>query len=690
VSSHNIICTKPGTIEPDKLIIVGGHFDSYNGQSNPMVWAPGADDNASGTAGVLEIARVLADIPTRKTIIFVPFGAEEQGLYGSNYYSGRAQAYGWNIELMLNMDMIGWNPDAVNNVSVKTNPASLAYANLAAQLARSRTALIPYINTSAGGGSDHYYFGQRGYHFIYAEEGDFDYPGWHTDIDTTARLNFPYWTDIVRTIGMTAYYIASPPDGVQSVQLWDVGDGQSLEIQWQKMLDADIAAYRIYRGTAPGQYTSSFDVPASEPAAALLHGLTEGVTYYATVTALDTTGIESFGRTEVNLAPYRLPRVPGGVLANVEYRRLELHWDPTIELDFDHYTIYKGTDSTDLSVFIPALGANYHVDTEVSGGTRYYYRVVAVDHDGNTSGASSLVSGIPATFDRGILLADLTSAASGNPTEPEQWNVYNAIFSEYQHGYCRYDDHLKPVDKSELGQYGTVFWIDDDYQWQSWPADHWAKLNWYFSYGNNLVLAGWTTPNQVSSAGRLYDLFRVSSLTQINGFDCVGGLGAGGLPGVVVDTAKLNPYWNGALFDIWTLTPADPSAQIILRYHSATGDPSRETLPVAVRRNTGTGKAALVGLPLYYMRNADATGLVISLMNWFGGSSGVLGDLNGDGLADVLDIIVLIGVAFQGETTPGGMAAADVNGDCFVDVMDVVYIIDYVFLNGPAPGPGCA
>jgi hypothetical protein len=687
--SHNVICKKLGTIEPGKLIIIGAHFDSYNQQSDPMIFAPGADDNASGTAAVMEIARVLAGIPTRKTIIFIPFGAEEQGLYGSNYYSALAQTYGWDIELMLNMDMIGWNPDAVNNVWINTNPASLAYASLAAQLAQSRTTLIPYINASVGGGSDHYYFGQRGYHFIYGAEGDFDTPGWHTDIDTLARLDFPYWTDIARMMGMTTYYVAKAPAGVQSVQLWDVGDGQSLEIQWETVLGADIESYRIYYGPGPGYYTASMEVPAGGGTTARLNGLAEGELYFATVTAIDTSGAESIARTETSLAPYHLPRVPSGVLANVEYRRIELQWDPTAELDFDHYVLYRGTDSSALGIYVASLGTNSYTDMTVSDRTRYYYRVLAFDHDGNSSGVSSLVSGIPASFDQGTLLADLTSGVSGVPPEADQWPVYNTIFSNYQHGYYRYDDYSKSVDKSELGQYGTMYWLDDDYEWERWPADHWAKLNWFLSYGNNLVVTGWATPSEVQSAGALYDLCHVSTISRVNALDCIGGYGESGFPSVVIDTVKAFSPWSGVLNNIWTMAPADASAEVILRYHSSSG--GNPSLPVAVRRDSGTNKVAFIGLPLYFIRNQDAQALVAALGDWFGDTQhGGAGDLNGDGVVDILDVIALINAAFEGGTPPGGMANADENGDCVVDVMDVVYIIEYVFNGGPTPGPGCA
>jgi hypothetical protein len=300
------------------------------------------------------------------------------------------------------------------------------------------------------------------------------------------------------------------------------------------------------------------------------------------------------------------------------------------------------------------------------------------------------VSAIPATFDRGVLITDLTAHTSGNPSEIEQSAVYNRIFAGYEHGYYQYDDYALPIDKSTLGQYGSVFWVDDDYQWESWPVDHWAKLSWYLSHGCNLAIAGWAVPGEVYSAGILADLFHAFPGGKINEYDCVGGVGSGSFPSVVFDTTKVSPEWSGRLINVWTLIPADASADVILRYNSAKDDTARETLPVAIRRDTGTNRVALLGVPLYYMREADAIRFLSTLSSWFGVSPKSVGDVNGDGAVDVLDIVVLAEVAFQGVPPPTGYSWADMNGDCVVDVFDIVYLIDHVFLNGPAPMPGCA
>jgi hypothetical protein len=101
----NVVAIHRGTERPDEIYVIGGHYDStaYDGPS-----APGADDNASGTGGVLESARVLCRQRFASTLVFVAFSGEERGLLGSNAYARRARTEGQNIVAMLNLDMIGY------------------------------------------------------------------------------------------------------------------------------------------------------------------------------------------------------------------------------------------------------------------------------------------------------------------------------------------------------------------------------------------------------------------------------------------------------------------------------------------------------------------------------------------------------------------------------------------------------
>ena len=88
VFGANIIFRLEGYSDPDHRVIICGHYDSFN-NSDPFIYAPGADDNASGVASVLECARVLAGVAMEKTIEFILFDGEELGLFGSRIFAKR-------------------------------------------------------------------------------------------------------------------------------------------------------------------------------------------------------------------------------------------------------------------------------------------------------------------------------------------------------------------------------------------------------------------------------------------------------------------------------------------------------------------------------------------------------------------------------------------------------------------------
>lgn len=112
--TRRILMTNPTAIlrgvdkKDDRVFIVGGHIDSRNGNPNDSISsAPGANDDASGVAAVLELARILSKQKFPATIVFVAFSGEEQGLHGSSFLAKKAKDEKWNMVAMLNNDMIG-------------------------------------------------------------------------------------------------------------------------------------------------------------------------------------------------------------------------------------------------------------------------------------------------------------------------------------------------------------------------------------------------------------------------------------------------------------------------------------------------------------------------------------------------------------------------------------------------------
>ncbi len=114
----NVVATLHGT-DPsakDRVYVVGGHYDSrVTDVLNATDDAPGANDDASGTSATLELARVIAPHPTDATIVFVAYAGEEQGLFGSEHLAQVAKDAGWNVQGVLNMDIVG-SPNGGNGI----------------------------------------------------------------------------------------------------------------------------------------------------------------------------------------------------------------------------------------------------------------------------------------------------------------------------------------------------------------------------------------------------------------------------------------------------------------------------------------------------------------------------------------------------------------------------------------------
>jgi aminopeptidase YwaD len=104
----NVVGVKYGKQYPDEYYLLGGHYDA-------VLPGSGADDNASGTAAVVEMARVIQDVELKRSLILVLFSAEEVGLWGSFAFVDSATNHGVNIEGMINLDMIAYSHDLTDS-----------------------------------------------------------------------------------------------------------------------------------------------------------------------------------------------------------------------------------------------------------------------------------------------------------------------------------------------------------------------------------------------------------------------------------------------------------------------------------------------------------------------------------------------------------------------------------------------
>ncbi len=185
--SANVIAVKKGMVYPGKNYVVGcGHYDCTSG--TPTTFAPGADDNGTGTTMALEAARILRNYRFEYSIRLIGFGGEEQGLLGSAYYAQRARSRGDSVLGAINGDMFAYttpNRDTLMIINDTTYRSNLWLASYFSTCADTYTTLKKRIWTGRRAQSDHASFSRYGYSAIQERENlNVSNPYYHTTGDT--------------------------------------------------------------------------------------------------------------------------------------------------------------------------------------------------------------------------------------------------------------------------------------------------------------------------------------------------------------------------------------------------------------------------------------------------------------------------------------------------------------------------
>jgi len=195
--SGNVITIQYGTEFPDEYIVLGGHFDTFTYESASN--APGADDNASGSSGVMETARILSQYDFKRSIIYCAFTAEECGLDGSERYAQKCANEGMNILGYFNLDMIGYlyPGDPLKFYLIYPNNPALPLADYFVNIADIYFPTVPVSRhgNMPNGDSDHTSFNQKGYPGIWwFENVDCDSPYIHHTAGGTSWPPCGYYT----------------------------------------------------------------------------------------------------------------------------------------------------------------------------------------------------------------------------------------------------------------------------------------------------------------------------------------------------------------------------------------------------------------------------------------------------------------------------------------------------------------
>ncbi|PWL24133.1 MAG: leucyl aminopeptidase [Fluviicola sp. XM-24bin1] len=197
VTTTNIIVTKTGYLYPDTYVIIDGHYDTKNG--------PGANDNGSGTVILLELARLIKDVPTEYSIKFIHFSAEEIGLEGSEHYVNNvANPTNMDIKVLFNIDQVGGRGGQPNTTIIcerdqsppnGNNAQSDIYTNELAVCTQLYSSLLTEISFAYG--SDYVPFMQNGYVVTgFYEENESVVT--HSINDSISNMDIPYLYQVTK------------------------------------------------------------------------------------------------------------------------------------------------------------------------------------------------------------------------------------------------------------------------------------------------------------------------------------------------------------------------------------------------------------------------------------------------------------------------------------------------------------
>jgi len=261
------------------VYVVGSHFDS-------RAEGPGADDNTSGTAALLEAARVLAKHPLPATVVFVSFTGEEAGLLGSREFVRQAAANKWKVVGALNNDMLGWANDyRLDNTIRYSNPGIRDIQHAAAFLF---TSMITY---------DALYYKSTDAAAFYDAWGDIvggigsypvlGNPHYHMPHDNLEYENHQLIAEASKTTIATLMLLASSPSRLTGLTVASADSGR-VDVSWTPSPEKGIAKY-IVRVTPPNaaERTVSVTLPKVR-----LTDIAEGTTI--SVKAVNAKGLESW------------------------------------------------------------------------------------------------------------------------------------------------------------------------------------------------------------------------------------------------------------------------------------------------------------------------------------------------------------------------------------------------------------
>jgi hypothetical protein len=624
----NVVATLQGRITPENYVIIGGHYDSRS-EINPMITAPGADDNASGTAAVLELARVISSmnyVPD-VTIKFIAFDAEETYIIsGSSHYAQKAVEENMNIKIMINNDMISYNEHNIEESKAKVYYGSLLQIkNLSEIYFQIFTLLTPVFSPETMG--DDTPFKWVGYKTLGFQEYNFN-PYYHTPEETIDKLNMDYCAEIVKINCAVLLKVSEMPDEVKNLIADDVGDGSTVKLSWKSNIESDVIGYNVSVGLSEGNYDTTF---FTADTISIVSGLQEGSEHYFGVSAVDEYGNESFV-FENHIVPHSIPLTPQNFVDHPQWHKVIFNWSSNKELDLIGYNLYRSesTNSNYIKINTSINTDTTFTDDNMVLGKYYYYILKAVDSDLNESIASNVLRSMAVSIDKGILLVDETKNGTGSlfdPTDEQVDQFYNNILSDFYHN--NYDVDINGELKlADIGAYSTIVWNGNDYMGHISALNAVGAIKDYLDFGGNLLFTGFSASksfkgsigisNSFEAGDFIFDYLKIDSSTNKPSTLFIRAIPKIPLYNFInVDSSKSSLATNYHIKKVEAISSNNEGTEIYAyntNYDSTTSQGSMQGLPVGVEYIGNDYKTVILNIPLYYMNKEQSRALIIYIL----------------------------------------------------------------------------
>ncbi len=330
-SHRNVLATLPGTLHPDRFFIVGAHLDSRGHDvCDPEEFAPAANDDGSGVAAVIELARVMSRYSFDNSLIFMVFTGEEQGLFGSEAYAACSESLGVDIRGMINLDTISNAVNSMGQVDSTTfriysmGPTGSSHRQLS-RLCRwlglryvpELEGLVQNREDRFGRGGDHQSFRRSGYTAIRFIETNENGSEQHGEQDVPENMDPSYGIKIVRSTAAILADLALAPERPLPPRIMLTLNG-SYRLSWPRSNpEADFAGYllAVRHLPEPGPFSSETRfkkvIDAGDVNSFVLDDYRDVERYAISVAACDTAGAVSLFSDEVT-SPVRMDENENG------------------------------------------------------------------------------------------------------------------------------------------------------------------------------------------------------------------------------------------------------------------------------------------------------------------------------------------------------------------------------------------